>query len=45
MIGVTESTTKTTGGVPRASPGGGSTARAPTAPAVVEYVSARESEQ
>uniref|UniRef100_A0AAV1TR58 RxLR effector candidate protein n=1 Tax=Peronospora matthiolae TaxID=2874970 RepID=A0AAV1TR58_9STRA len=43
MAATTEPTTKTPGGVPRATPGRGSPARAPTAPAVVNDGPARES--
>uniref|UniRef100_A0AAV1UNK0 Uncharacterized protein n=1 Tax=Peronospora matthiolae TaxID=2874970 RepID=A0AAV1UNK0_9STRA len=43
MAATTEPTTKTPGGVPRATPGRGSPARAPIAPAVVNDGPARES--
>uniref|UniRef100_A0AAV1V2L8 Uncharacterized protein n=1 Tax=Peronospora matthiolae TaxID=2874970 RepID=A0AAV1V2L8_9STRA len=43
MAATTEPTTKTPAGVPRATPGRGSPARAPTAPAVVNDGPARES--
>uniref|UniRef100_A0AAV1UBX1 CCHC-type domain-containing protein n=1 Tax=Peronospora matthiolae TaxID=2874970 RepID=A0AAV1UBX1_9STRA len=43
MAATTEPTTKTPGGIPRDTPGRGSPARAPTAPAVVNDGTARES--